>query len=358
MPAFIYKYSHVIALVVFTASAFSQKLVKDSLLLEIQEPPAQLVAIQIDTILDNREYSHPRLVAIDEVTKYCFIPVDLYIMTEKPLVPLIKDLFYTPSPGSGTSLVLGIKHFRLKQNSVWMFFKNYQLNAVVTISVVSNNSTRSIEGELIFESEIRRFFAGSTIKRGYESVIQKWLIDLPPAILSADSFLNSNRTQPPDFFRYSSLHSLWMQLNMQTDFVLTGDGLIINGQIFFSCPEAGRRSLQSRGLLRYRHQKKFSSIEWGLLNSTVNYRLDADLLCEIRAHLLLGVNRWKDMKTESHLLYDALISDLSFQQSIYYHPRYARTLIFGAGLYEGLTYIYSQGFHVQTGIMLNFGLKL
>ena len=73
---------------------------------------------------------------------------------------------------------------------------------------------------------------------------------------------------------------------------------------------------------------------------------------------MVGINRWKDMNTTEHELYDSLIGDFSISQRFSYHPKDGRALVFGLGISLDLVYVYSQGIQLQPGLMFNLGAKL
>ena len=56
--------------------------------------------------------------------------------------------------------------------------------------------------------------------------------------------------------------------------------------------------------------------------------------------------------------YDAFIGDLSLSQSIVYNPLDKNSILFGIGLSEDLSYIYSKGLRFHTGILFHLGIKL
>ncbi|MBN1894300.1 hypothetical protein JW906_07380, partial [bacterium] len=112
------------------------------------------------------------------------------------------------------------------------------------------------------------------------------------------------------------------------------------------------------GLLRYRRQRLFESIEWGLMNHSLSYRLNLSWMVQLRSNFLLGINRWKDMKTAEHEWVDACICDLSFAECVQFQPRDARSVIFGIGIQQGVYYVYSHGFTFEAGLFVRAGVQL
>jgi hypothetical protein len=90
----------------------------------------------------------------------------------------------------------------------------------------------------------------------------------------------------------------------------------------------------------------------------MRYRLNPLWLAGYRCNLLFGLNRWKNMKQTDHELYDALIGDFSMMQSIHYHPKNAKTVTFGFGLYQGIYYVYSRDISFEAGFTVHLGMQL
>jgi hypothetical protein len=342
-----------------THVVWSQKLIQDSLLLNFENDLSKTIpfSIKIDTVLDFRDVPYSRLIGIDEVNKYVFVPVDLQLVTSRPFANVVQDALPETASDAKEHLSLGICHFDIS-NRAGFLFKRYQINALVRLYHPFNADSLMPVGELILESSGTKFFTKAELKRGYESVFQVWNQKLAHDLVSVVKGMENEGTPLPYNFRSYSPNAPWMQLNVGGNFVLANDGFLIDGSLHFAYPEAKRLFFNSAGILRFRHQQKFESIEYGLLNNTLNYRLNNRYLFQFRSHLLLGLNRWKDMKTVKHKLYDALIGDFSITQLLHYHPRFARTPIFGVGLYQSVYYIDSMSFKFQFGAVFHLGRQL
>ena len=342
-----------------THVVWSQNLIQDSLQLNFENDLSNTIQfpIKIDTVLDFRDVPYSRLIGIDEVKKYVFVPVDLHLVTSGPFADVVRDALPAAATGAKNHLSLGIYHFDISKRGGFLS-ERYKINAVVRLYGRSNADSLTPFGELIFESSLAKFFTKAELKSGYESAFRVWNQKLAHDLVAVVRGMENAGTPLPYNFRPYSPNAPWMQLNVGGNFVFTNDGFLIDGSLHFAYPEARRLFFNSSGIIRFRHQKKFESIEYGLLNNALNYRLDNKYLFQLRAHFLLGLNRWKDMKTVKHKLYDALIGDSSISQSVHFHPRFARTPIFGVGLYQSVYYIDSMGFKFQLGVLLNIGMQL
>ena len=149
-----------------------------------------------------------------------------------------------------------------------------------------------------------------------------------------------------------------MQLSAGTEIIILQNGFLSDGILSCSYPETKRMFFEATGTMRFRKENKFESIEYGLINSSLFYRLNPNFLLRFRSNLFLVINRWKDMKTTEHKVYDALIGDLSFSQSILYFPIHKKTFTIGFGCFENLYYIYSKYFNFLPDVIFSAGLKL
>jgi hypothetical protein len=349
-----------LALVIFIAHDINaQKLIQDSLLLNFENDLSETLQfpIKIDTVFDYRDVPYSRLIGIDEVNKYVFVPVDLHLVTSRPFADVVRQALPDAAPGAKNQLSLGIYHFDISKRGGFLF-ERYQINALVRLYRPSNVDSLTPVGELIFESSRTKFFTKAELKRGYESAFRVWNQQLAEDLVALVQRMENDGTPLPYNFRSYSPSAPWMQLNAGGNFILTNDGFLIDGSLHFAYPEARRLFFNSAGVIRFRHQKKFESIEYGLLNNSLNYRLNNKYLFQFRSHLLLGFNRWKDMNTVKHKIYDALIGDLSISQSVHFHPRFARTPIFGVGFYQSIYYIDSMGFKFQVGVVVHLGAAI
>jgi hypothetical protein len=199
---------------------------------------------------------------------------------------------------------------------------------------------------------------GSTLQKGYEKALTGWLTDLRGDVSLTTQFLAGERNAGPYNWRPYRPHFPWMQINAGSDVAVITDGFMADLHLHFTYPEARRSFTESFGTIRYRHQVKYEAIEYGVFNYAVNYRVNPTFLLQAKSNLFIGVNRWNDMRTVKHELYDALLGDFSINQAVHYHPRFARTLWLGCGLVQTVYYIYSQGIQFRLGAVMQIGFQL
>jgi len=162
-------------------------------------------------------------------------------------------------------------------------------------------------GKLVFDSEFTRFSMGSSLKHGYETVFQTGLIKLSDNLYHVTQYLKGAEDQAPYGFRPLSSNYSWMRLYATTHFIFTSSSFLMDGMLFFTYPESRQFTWGSTGLLRYRSQKEFESIEYGLMNFFINYRMNQSTLLKMQSNLLFGINRWKDMHRGVNIMIEGTI---------------------------------------------------
>jgi hypothetical protein len=344
----------------FSQSAYSQKLVQDSLVLRLNTSDFEnlLFPFSIDTVLDFRSVFNPRLLGIDETEVYGLVPVDLHVLTSQPITDIIQEPFPKHPERLTTPLYIGLKNFEISNRPLLAVLKRYQINARVLMLHKSTGDSLIAQGELLFESGVTRFFLRSKLKSGYEQAFQKWLHALTGDLSTMAQYHQNTQHELPYNYRIYSPKAPWMQLRIGGDVILVPDGFLIDGQLNFVYPEHKRSLFYSPRLIRFRRQETFDAIEFGMLKTALQHRLTNKYCLEIRTNLLLGLNRWKDVETTSHKIYDALISDFSLSQSLFYFPKDTRSVIFGIGFHQNLYYIYSMGIQFQVGLLFKIGMQL
>jgi len=339
---------------------WSQKLIADSLILDLKcaLPDSQQNTASIDTVLDIRNIKDPRLIGISEITHFGIVPVDYHIKAHKPLNQIIQDVLPFRNSTKASSLSLGLKHFEFSNQSQFWLFEKYRLKALLEIYNRVNADSLVPVGELIFNSGSTDFFINAKLKQGYEKVFGIWCQELVENLeLVSLNFKNTQNPLPYNFRLFRS-RSPWMQLYTGADFIYFQNGFLIDAYLTFTYPETKRLFNKSATVLRFRQEKKFDSIEYGLINSSLNYRLNSHFILRFKYDLFLGINRWKDMNVTKHKAYDILIGDLSFSQSFLFFPIHKKTLFWGIGLFQNVYYVYSKVFQFQPGLIINVGMQL
>lgn len=341
-------------------SVWSQKLISDSLFLDLKfaiQDTGQL-PVKIDSVCDLRNLENPRQIGVEEKTHYGIVPVDLYILALKPLDEIIQSAFPAAAPKKDNPLVLGLKQFELKNRSQSFFFKKYEIYALVELLDETDDDSLISIGELAYSTSKTDFFFKTKLKNGYENVFKSWSLEFIDNLKDVSEYLAQEKKEPPYNFRISRPNLPWIQLLSGVDFTLLPNAFLVDGYLTFTYPEVKRLFQKSAGSIRFRREKIFDSIEYGIINGAMNYRLSSKYLLSFKYDLFLGINRWKDMQSKKHKIYDALIGDMSFGQSFLFHPIHCKTLFMGLGFFENMYYIYSKGFQFKPGIKLTAGFQL
>lgn len=338
----------------------AQKFVQDSLVVHFNTQLNQdRLPLRIDTIRDDRKLP-PRTVGSYEVKKYLLIPVDLDIYTTKPLREEMMEIIpATSSIQDSSGIGLVIKEFSMTKKSGGIFFTRYQLTSSFWIYWGKELDQERFIGELLYEVNCRPAFFRDKISRGFQRIVDKWQMDFVDDIHHITYSLKTGQVPRLENLRFEIYSDKYINMYNAVDWVKYRDGYATDLEIFFSHREAQRSFIRSGGYwLRYKKSSDFESIGFGLSVGNFFWRLNRIFLFKGKSQLILGINRWNDIKTTAHKIYDAFIFELILNQSITYNPLDKRSLVFGIGLQEEIFYVYSKDWRFQIGPYIHLGIKL
>jgi hypothetical protein len=316
-------------------------------------------SLNIHTVQDRRG-ERPSVVGLYEVNRYLFIPVDLMIATKNSLADeVFRTLGGAGNKPDSLGINLVIDEFDLSEKTSSWFFPHYRLNASMRLFRESAVNDSECIGELAHEIIVHKPLIGATLKNGFEKALRKWQGKCITHLTKL--FENQKLCQPITLgnFRTRMYQEKRIHMICGSDMTVTPDGRLIDGAVFFSHREVGRCYFRSGGYhLRYRMNRTWESIEFGLSTDYLFYRFHHRALLRIKSQLMIGLNQWKDIATQNHTLYDAFIGEWAFSQTVLFDPQDRRSIVFGIGLMESVYYIYSKDVRLETGIIFHLGVKL
>jgi len=340
-------------------SLAGQTLVQDSLIVSFPKiNDLKPVNFCIDSVVDQRE-EPARFVGSYETKKYLFIPVDLFIYSQKPLnEEILETLAGFSSSTDSPHFKLVINQFELVRNTKSLFYPRYLCQANLAVYQLQPSKNPVPVCRLIYESSAYKPLFGDKLRMGFNRVLHNWQCELQNNLAEITTQLKSNQEPVLENLRPLDAPARPVNLIGGGDFIWGTRDWIVDGEIFFSPREAKRSFFRSGYPLRYRRAHHFESIEFGFSNDYWFYRLDRKWIFRIKSQLMYGFNRWNDFKTTKHKLWDLFIGDYSLSQSLIFNPLDKSALTFGLGLQENVYYVYSQGVKFQIGLLLNLGVKL
>jgi hypothetical protein len=335
----------------------AQNLVQDTLTISFKETPEINIPVVIDTVIDARD-ENESFIGRYEVNKYWIVPVDLLIRSDDSLPSVIKKMFSNEPSSSNLHFKLLIDKFQLNKNLNSYIYPHFKLNSSIQLYRLNESKEYEFIGRLIYESTHRENFFSDDIKEGFEAVVKKWQYDFTHDLrsISHDSLLS--QLPLPENYRSENVQTQWINFYSGLDYIYGLKDYLIDGEIYFSDREARKLFYRNGYGIRYRNSDTFESIEFGLSVDYLQYRINPRLIFKLKSQIFIGVNNWKDYKTYEHEIYDAFIGDLGFSQSLVYNPLDKNAFIFGIGIAEDITYIYSKDFRIHAGLLFHLGIKL
>ncbi|HEY4786168.1 MAG TPA: hypothetical protein VIH57_08960 [Bacteroidales bacterium] len=341
-------------LTVLSFSCYGQKFVSDSLVVNFGTAGLQKINATIDTVIDQRNLK-PNCIAITERKRYFNVPIDYRILTSKPLYAGFTEMF-SNKPDSLTygKYMLEIKEFVI--NSEPDFFKNkYTCNSIISVYSVKDHK-KTYKGALVYETQHAVKKSKKQPQKEYETFIDFWKIGFIADMNAIVRLSTVDSTfSLPNLIKQSDFRK---NMILSSDIALGLDSWLIDGEIMFSRPEPGPQFFRRGNTLRYRHEKRYESLEFSIANKQYNYRLNPKFLFLFKSNLFWGLNCWNNNEFSKHGLQDIFLLDFSASQHILYNPFYKRSIIFGLGIMEDVTYIYSEETKFKPYLVLQIGIKL
>lgn len=331
------------------------QLVEDFLIVRFDTARVQRVPLTIDAVVDARDRGDDVL-AVTEVNRYFFVPVDLIVKTERSLSREIESLMTeTYEPGL-SRYRLKIDVFDLAKKS-GLIYPHFALYASVEVQAVGLDTSTESLGRLDYEITRRTPIFNPDLREGYESVMHGW----QDRFVRDLSIIAGTGETHPVTENLRSADPLGRMLNLYGGVDVTAmlDGWILDAQVFASSREAKRSFFRSGGYhLRFRDEQEFDAIEFGLATDYWHYRLHRNWMFRFKTQILLGINRWDDIDEGHRKLWDIVLADVSMSQMLHYNPLGRGSVIIGVGLMESLNYVYSKGLRFQPGLVFQVGFKL
>ncbi len=333
--------------------AFSQNMVADTLVVSFSDTlKPELGSLSVEKVNDLRN-TDPNFLSVYEKKKWLFFPVDQIVKTSTPLSEQIQEQFFSDSIGI-TEYHVNINHFEIK-NYTSLFGRQLVLHSTLEISEQNKENDSTFIGTFYYEtSETSK--KKEPVAKSYEALLDKWSMRFGGDLLAVQNEID--KVVPGQYYHFRREQRA-VEKNFYTS-VEAFAGLHfwgIDGELWFSQPEANRIFNRSSGVIRYVNHPDFQAIALGSNVRRWNYRLNQHWIFTNKMALLLGINNWKNIKTVGHTLEEIFLFNASMSQSINFNPLDQNGLIFGIGIMEDLHYVIYHNIKCNLGISLNCAWK-
>jgi hypothetical protein len=139
----------------------------------------------------------------------------------------------------------------------------------------------------LYELNRRKPIFKDNLKKGFESILQSWQQEFFDDLsnISTDGNFNS---QNLDNYRTKSYSGRPVNMLIGFEGTLGSNDNMLDTEIYFSHREARKRFFRSGGYnIRYRNTDDFESIEFGLSNDYLFYRINPNLVLNVNHKLCL-----------------------------------------------------------------------
>jgi len=331
---------------------FSQELVGDTLWVDFGNTRSD-GSFTLEAANDLRKVP-PHFLSVFEKRKALFFPVDQMVQTRDSLTGYFIRRFRSDSTGI-PRFGVNIHHFEVDPYES-LFHRQLILSATLGITVWDETLTPRFLGTFYYEgSHVGKRKDSITV--AYETLFENWAQRFERDVLSVGRGMDT--LLPGSFYHFRrGKQAIEKNFYTSVDFFFGLQHWGVDGELWFSRPEASRIFNRGSGLIRYVNRPTVHSIAVGSNIRRWNYRISPDFLFTNKMALLLGVNNWKDMQTSGHALEEIFCINASMTQQILYN-RFDRTgLVFGLGIMEDLNYVIHHPLMFHLGISFHCAWKL
>ena len=282
----------------------------------------------------------PNILAIKEVKKWKYIPVDQYVALNQPLTGLLQYYLHKDTVRFDGTLI--IDHLNYWNDKAPFFAKGEKLNGYSRLLDSSGNVIRAWQWEFRFKPKKKQ-----TPAERYVQMTETWIQAQETALRQN---LLPDRLSP---YRYRRQLVSWL------DYIILPDGYILNAHLTLDYP-SDQQAAFVRGSpgIYYRKSAIHESIAIGGMDQQWYYRLNDRFVARLNATLRFGLNNFNSGKFDHVDFQNILLINLGFSAALEYRPVYYRGVIFGLGLHQSLNIMPEIVQLYEAGLLFTIGVIL
>jgi hypothetical protein len=336
----------------FNQSCYSQKYVSDSAVINFGTDTTLIIPMNIDSVVDMRDNLQGSQIKITEVIRFVFIPVDYFYVTKTELNNEIHNLFKS-GESSEKTYKLVIRKFEIASSEG--FRKLPVLLCQIEIYSGIQAGMKQYVGTLTYEKEGTKP-PKNMDKVFYELLIESWKKDFARDIERVSS--SDIKTREVAFGNYVPAPLKAKEfIFSQVSFLAGVNCFQIDADLGFYNPESNTRFNRHTWFFRYRNEKRFESVAFGSRSYHWYKRLNDNWMIDLDQKLCVGVNRWKDLNTYNHKLFDIVNLNARIKAGIYYMPFGKRSFFADVTTSQDLLYIYCMDAFFRSTLGFSVGIN-
>jgi len=314
-------------------------LVSETILVKFEIDTLAIPLARSISVFDNR-VQPGKIIAVDQVKKLMYIPVDRFFELEEPLADVVQKS-YGANP-QNPDYMLSIENITIWYDTNIRFQKVMVLNGYTRLLNEANETVKEWQWE----------FQSSRIKKKNR---EKWVGDLAGRWIKAQH--NSLEADIPAIS--ITPHKYRRKLNLWSDYVYLKDGYILDVRMSLDFPTDQLKSyLRKNPGIYFRKSTEHESIAMSGTNLTWFYRLNSMFQSRIDGTIRIGFNNFERSKFDHVDWHNIFLVNIGTTASIEYQPPFYK------GIYGGLGVHYSHNLLPDIieksafGVLLTVGVTL
>jgi hypothetical protein len=344
----------------------AQRLAEDTITFLFRPAPSGNITSCVAGITDSRNVP-PSWVATFSKKKLLIIPVDVLYCNEEPLAKSLKQGFPSPS-GDPSCYYLDIRDLSIRYRTGWLF-PAFILSAIIPVYHQDKDSL-VLAGSLVYNNDykkLKREKYSAACPRILYSWYPQFQADLDAISrdreggpTSAEAPVEAGAGPPPGERLY------WMErvipreerMHLSVSGTLGLNWWQTEAEIWFTGVETQKKWVYTTSILRYQNHRDFECMAIGKGIEHLRYRLNPRISYDGSFSLLVGINKWKNLKETQPTLFQIPQLNISSVQSLVLAASNRRGLFLRIGVQGNLYYIFDKNPVFQAGLYLGAGYAL
>lgn len=328
----------------------AQRLAEDTITFLFQPAPSGNISSCVAGISDSRNVPEAWVSTFSK-KKLLLIPVDVLYCNQEPLAKSLQRGFPSPS-GDQSCCYLDIHDLSIRYRTGWLF-PAFVLSAVIPVYHGDDDSL-VLAGSLVYNNDYKKL-KREKFSAACPRILYTWYPQLQEDLDAISRGREAGSTRGERLFWVEGMIPREERMHLAVSGTMGLNWWQAEAEIWFTGVETTSKWVYTTSILRYQNQREFESIAIGKGIEHLRYRLNPLISYDGSFSLLIGINKWKNLREVQPTLYQIPQLNVSTVQSLVLAASNRRGLFLRAGVQGNFYYIYDKKPGFQAGLYLGAG---